>query len=244
MSAARKIAPSAPTSAELESHCLACEKTLGDAETTLAAAEAAAAAPHEDDHQRSLELGAAHNAKLRVQHARDKLTEHRTALDAAKRSEDEAEAKGLADRVSRAAQMREVVSINKAFETLVFGGLKRFFTDMIERRARFHADAQQLDRVLRRLGHGYRLSGVDLEHGTGTEQIPASVSVDTLKTYIGPLRELLQERMRSTDHLDRAAAILLLGAFELDRDRHLAAREVEMAVHHHHAELGKKGVAP
>lgn len=247
MSAARKAPVPAqgevarPTSAELEAHCCACEKHLSDAEAVLRDAAAALAVPHDDVDQRSHEQAVEHNARLRVEKARKTLEEHRCNLEATKRREDEAEALELAGRVSRPAQMRELKAINKAFEKLVVDGLRQFFADLIERRAGFETDARKLNHVWRRLGHKHCLPNVDVALGTGSAEIPAQVSLDTLRSYSGPLVELLKQRVSSRDPLERAAVILLIGAFDHDRERHNAMRTLEEAVHDRIAEIAKEG---
>jgi hypothetical protein len=154
-------------------------------------------------------------------------------LQATERAGDEAEANALGERVSRAEQMRALDAIADTFEQHVVAGVKAFFIAVTARRAQFHADARALNALWARLGHQHRLPGVDVAQGTGTEQIPPSVSLDTVHAYSGILSRRLEQRRQSPDldRLTRAAFLFVEGALDQERATHRALRELDIIMH-------------
>jgi len=221
-------------SAEIEAQCCTAEQACRAAEGGLRAAKAALEAAPRDAQKRAVAREEVLMAEEELEGANATLATLRAHAKAAQRREDEAEAKALGEKVERLAQMREVDVIAAAFDELVVKGVMAFFADLTDRRLRFMGEASKLNKVWGRLGHHHRVPGVDIESHTGTESIPPAVSVSTLTTYSAKVRGQLQERIRSRDPVERAAAMFLQAAFDHDQQTHLVMREVEGLVHERH----------
>jgi hypothetical protein len=210
------------------------------AASALEAAQAALAAAPREAQKRALARENVTMAAEDLETAKGKLDELRAARATALRAEDEAAAKVLAERVRRAAQMRALDAIGAAFERHVVDGVKAFFADLTSRRAEFLSDAQALNAIWARLGHQYRLVGVDVAVHTGTEQVPPQVSLETLDAFSGILSRRLEQRRQSPqmDRLERAAIMFVEGALEQERGNHRSLREIHILMHERSTSTG------
>lgn len=221
MSAAKKIAASAPSEhcARVDAaraHHGKCCKALTDAEAGVAAARGALERAPRDPRERAVAREALVMAEEDLAAARAGKCAAEDGLKAAERARDVADATAFGERVSRAAQRAEVDALVDLFERLVVDSMRTWLTAVADRRVSVMADARALQAIWRRLGHDFRVSGVDVELGTGTADIPPTVSVDQLTSLEMSVRSRLQERLRgralAKDHLGIAALQLLLPA--------------------------------
>ncbi|HEX2871662.1 MAG TPA: hypothetical protein VHP33_10405 [Polyangiaceae bacterium] len=235
-SAARKAAPTvaAPDHCALVDsarahHGKSC-KAVTEAEAGVKTAKAALEAAPRDPRERAVAREALVMAEEDLEAAKTSKCGAEQRLQAAERARDEAEATSLGARVSRAAQMRALDTIAESFERHVVDGVRAFFADVTECRAQLGDVASALNPVLARLGHQHRVDGVDLAHGTGTEQIPPVVSLETLHAYSSALSRRLEQRRQSPqmDRLTRAALLFIDGALDAERASHRSFRELDI----------------
>lgn len=231
MSSARKLqAVPKPTAsaADVEAELTAAQAALSAAGAAVETAKTALDAAPRDASQRSVLREALIMAEEDREKAMANVDAVRHRLNATQRREDEQAARELGARVGQAAQMKAAQAMADEFIRTVGGAAEAFFAKLSEQNLAFRDDAERLNAIWSRLGHGYRIDGVEREQGTGTESIPARVSLDALH-HEHFVKQRLEHQHPEATHLKQATRQFLLGAFEFPRTWRLLKQHVASA---------------
>lgn len=221
MSATRKLtvvaAPAAAKPEDVQAELAAAQQAVSAAGLAVDQARAVLDAAPRDAVKRSVLREAVIMAEedlVKAQGLADQLHSH---LHVAQLRADKDEALAGAKHIGRAAQNREAEADADEFVSEIGGAIERFFVRIAQRNLQFRDRADHLNAIWSRLGHQHRIDGVDREMGTGTEQIPPRVCLETLHCWEGRARQKLEYQHPGATPVQQAARQFLLGAIDFTR---------------------------
>lgn len=147
----------------------------------------------------------------------------------AQRRDDEHAFRAIGARIGQAGQLKAAQEMADEFIRSVGAAAETFFAKLAEQNIAFADEAERLNQIWDRLGYDYRVAGIEVENGTGTESIPARLSLESLHTHEFFVRKQLENQHPNATHLKQATRQFLLGALDFPQTWRLLKKHAAVA---------------
>lgn len=218
------------TTAEVEAELTAARQALAAAATAVDAAKAALDSAPRDASKRAELREAIHMATEDHEAAQATVESIEKRLGAAQCRDDERALAAAVERIGIVAQMNAATVDADEFVTVIGKAIEAFFERMRVRNLALRDEANQINSIWMRLGHTHRCQGMATEAGTGTEAIPARVSLEALHNWQTFARRKLEYLAPGASEVQQATRALLLGALDYATTLH----HLKQSVAHNH----------